>query len=608
MSIFCVEDIFGYYTHTKNKFTGIYIYYTLIQKFNDIMTGTFLLDPRQSIFDEENLGFEPPSEEENRQHNTDSSNGEWSNNNAPRLPMAFPSSSPPSPPRAARLRSLSESDKIHYGTPPLSIHPPTEMSSSAHSISSTSSQHSRIDEEEDEGDDEEEELYLEEPPFAARRRSHSYETGVAAIEASLFQHSNTSPPPTFRSSHSAAMGTTLSPSRLGRIRRVISHGKLHPSQDSSERIPSNSLLHINSFDIHSNKASSVSSFTSGRKTLSSDGNESEYPASRISNTSEDYDLDPSTSTDQPHDHHHHHPLEDYKTNQNIVQTLCCFCFDKTQSLTRVSTFIVRYAPCFLCCGGGSHPMEVSVTDRDVLFRLNFLCGFFALVQTGVGGFVAIVMYMYDWIDQNKDGFDGSEMQNPFIPMDTNDQMDSNDQMNSNRTLNPNFWNLNFSLGILTIVGFILLVAVIVARKSIKEVNLNGALRFYFLLLWVFPIEFFSVLTLIDVYRVSDVWVEHWWHSDSFRWFRDTFCVGTEPGKCTQPFRDTSISSSTSGVPQVLNVTMWCMKQFNHTDCVEILEESKSRFKEIAFFFYIANGVWGVLLMILVSDGSESSPF
>ena len=159
------------------------------------------------------------------------------------------------------------------------------------------------------------------------------------------------------------------------------------------------------------------------------------------------------------------------------------------------------------------------------------------------------------------------------------------------------------MGLISIVGLIILIAAIFARKAIKEVNLNGALRFYFLLLWVSPIELFCVLTLIDLFRVTDVWVEHWWHSDSFQWFREFFCLGSDPKKCSQPswksFDSMDIADACS------NSTLWCMENFqNDTDCTEVLQNSKSNFKEIAFLFYIANGVWGVLMTILVSFGSN----
>ena len=196
-----------------------------------------------------------------------------------------------------------------------------------------------------------------------------------------------------------------------------------------------------------------------------------------------------------------------------------------------------------------------MTDRYVLMRLTVLCGLFALVQTGVGLFMAIILFGSIIGDKK-----------PIIT----------DQF----SLSPTYWNLNSSLLLLTIFGFILLLATILARKAIQEVNLTGALRFYFVLLWIFPIEFFLVLTLIDIYGVSTVWVDHWWNSESFFWFREIFC--REPEKCF-------------GFDEE-----WCVIEFNATDCHEIQQQAMDLFKKIALWFYIVNGVWGVLLIIMVS--------
>lgn len=58
-------------------------------------------------------------------------------------------------------------------------------------------------------------------------------------------------------------------------------------------------------------------------------------------------------------------------------------------VNRMSNCVVRNAPCFWCCGGS---LSTGATDRDVLYRVNLLCAFFALVQIGAGCFLLTVLY------------------------------------------------------------------------------------------------------------------------------------------------------------------------------------------------------------------------
>jgi len=54
--------------------------------------------------------------------------------------------------------------------------------------------------------------------------------------------------------------------------------------------------------------------------------------------------------------------------------------------SRVSSAVVRYAPCFFC----ADKLETNATDRMLLTRLNVLCAIFSLAQFAVGVFILIV--------------------------------------------------------------------------------------------------------------------------------------------------------------------------------------------------------------------------
>ena len=82
---------------------------------------------------------------------------------------------------------------------------------------------------------------------------------------------------------------------------------------------------------------------------------------------------------------HKGPMEQFI--QCFCQRFCWFCPTMPRpSWSRVSSAVVRYAPCFFCAG----KLETSATDRMLLMRLNVLCAFFSLCQFGVGVFIMIV--------------------------------------------------------------------------------------------------------------------------------------------------------------------------------------------------------------------------
>ena len=121
---------------------------------------------------------------------------------------------------------------------------------------------------------------------------------------------------------------------------------------------------------------------------------------------------------------------------------------KRPSWNRVSSYVVRHAPCFWCISR----LEASATDRAVLGRLNMLCAAFALVQVGAGVFLFIV--------QSSGGASADE--------------------NRLEKLTPDLWSLNTSLFFLSFLGIILFVTMILTLRIIRQVNLIGAVRY----MWV----------------------------------------------------------------------------------------------------------------------------
>lgn len=152
------------------------------------------------------------------------------------------------------------------------------------------------------------------------------------------------------------------------------------------------------------------------------------------------------------------------------------------SLNRMAHCVVSMIPCFWCCGKSTTGRS---TDREVLTRLNILCLFMAFAQLCAAIWLGTVLLVLD--DEPR----------PFVGFA------------------PHFWNLNgaaFSVGIL---GFILIVTCLCTIRVIKEVDLVGAIRYLWVVLWLVPFEIFFNISLYDYHRVTAVWISHWYDENFF---------------------------------------------------------------------------------------------
>lgn len=149
---------------------------------------------------------------------------------------------------------------------------------------------------------------------------------------------------------------------------------------------------------------------------------------------------------------------------------------KPPSLSRISAFIVRTAPCFWFCG---NRVQGSSTDRAVLTRLNILCAFFCFFQIVASLWLATLLLIVD------------------------------DQKGALVGFAPHFWNLNgagLSVGML---ASALMLTCFLTIKVIQRVDLVKAIRYLWVLLWIVPFEIFFNISLFDYHRVTLVWIKHW---------------------------------------------------------------------------------------------------
>lgn len=150
---------------------------------------------------------------------------------------------------------------------------------------------------------------------------------------------------------------------------------------------------------------------------------------------------------------------------------------KPPSLSRISAFIVRTAPCFWFCG---NRVQGSSTDRAVLTRLNILCAFFCFFQVVASCWLAMLLLVVD------------------------------DQKGIVAGFAPNFWNLNGAALSVGILACTLMLTCFLTIKVIQRVDLVRAIRYLWVLLWIVPFEIFFNISLFDYHRVTLVWIKHWY--------------------------------------------------------------------------------------------------
>jgi hypothetical protein len=146
------------------------------------------------------------------------------------------------------------------------------------------------------------------------------------------------------------------------------------------------------------------------------------------------------------------------------------------SLDRISRYIVHVLPCFWCC---ALTTPESYSDRAVVIRLTILCLVMTSVQVIMSMWLAVVLLIVD------------------------------DEPGALRGFAPHLWNLNgatFSMGIL---ASILMLTCSCTIRVMREVDLVGAIRYLWVILWIVPFEIFFNISLYDYHNVTTVWIRHW---------------------------------------------------------------------------------------------------
>lgn len=208
----------------------------------------------------------------------------------------------------------------------------------------------------------------------------------------------------------------------------------------------------------------------------------------------------------------------------------------------ISILIVKLIP-YICCvwcfrsrnefRGSSYP------DRFILSRLNILSFFFSAIQLAASVWLLFVMFIEGLIRNRVE--------------------DYQDQFN--------LWNNNAIAVLIGLFAMTLLGTCFWTIRIAKDVDLVGALRYLWLLLWILPIVAFLNITAFDFYDVTSIWISkfsfeeallaqlvsmifpeslhfsrlwtilylnlgHNWDSTQLWWFRNQFCsLDTDESLC-----------------------------------------------------------------------------
>lgn len=238
----------------------------------------------------------------------------------------------------------------------------------------------------------------------------------------------------------------------------------------------------------------------------------------------------------------------------------------------LALYTVTYAPCFGC---GQYPPHR--TNRVILGRLNLLLAFFSLFPIGTASFLCIVLFSQSLVNRSLDYGLATHLQ------------DSYDQAGDPLGLivSSTYWNTIGALILFGLTCLVLLITASLTHRVVRNVNLVGAVRFYWACLWMLPFLIWCVVAMIDYFNAKQVWITKWWTSQEMAWFRWTYC---DP-------QDTYNSLCT--VPLVENATGWCLAVYNSTDCARIRDDAQATMlTSLNILTYFSAG-WGLVIVFLL---------
>jgi len=162
---------------------------------------------------------------------------------------------------------------------------------------------------------------------------------------------------------------------------------------------------------------------------------------------------------------------DNNERRRIRKMLACCCGDYNRP---AALFVAEWAPCFLCVR-----MKYE-TDRNLLSRLNIVAAFFYFVQIVSAIFFFVVMLDPRVVHRTINGEDYVADVNAII----------------------NVWGVTSYVALQWVTCCVALLLTILNHRMIRNVDLQGSVRFLWVLLWILPIEVRKTKLDVCVYAAS----------------------------------------------------------------------------------------------------------
>ena len=146
----------------------------------------------------------------------------------------------------------------------------------------------------------------------------------------------------------------------------------------------------------------------------------------------------------------------------------------------LSILIVKWIPyvCFSCFRNNTESQGNAFSDRFILARLNILSFVFSVIQLAACSWLIAVVYIEGRLND--------------------DEKDYRHQFNH--------WNNNGSIILIGCLALVLVFTCFRTTRIVTEVDLVGALRFLWLLLWILPIAAFLNIAAFDSHEVTAIWI------------------------------------------------------------------------------------------------------
>eukprot|EP00537_Pseudo-nitzschia_pungens_P009407 CAMPEP_0172379456 /NCGR_PEP_ID=MMETSP1060-20121228/69943_1 /TAXON_ID=37318 /ORGANISM="Pseudo-nitzschia pungens, Strain cf. cingulata" /LENGTH=755 /DNA_ID=CAMNT_0013107197 /DNA_START=33 /DNA_END=2300 /DNA_ORIENTATION=+ len=260
---------------------------------------------------------------------------------------------------------------------------------------------------------------------------------------------------------------------------------------------------------------------------------------------------PTTSCYSPED-------ESDASNTTGTRFLLADRFRDLFNFRRMSLAIVEWMPFFwLSCFRHNQQLHgAAFSDRFILSRLNILSFFFAAGQLAASVWLCVVLFVDGAEEDFRHGF--------------------------------HLWNNNGTVAFIGCLGVVLLFTCFWTIRIVKEVDLVGALRFLWLLLWILPIAACLNVVAFDYHGVTNIWIIHYWNAAQLFYFRQRFCApGTAEAECKVPINEARCEDE------------WCEKTHNATGCTEIRNEAQEETRVFLLYFYRILASWGCAYVFVI---------